>query len=78
MRWTGANENSTSKKQRLNNLLVRLRNGPGCINDNEKLKENYSLWLETWVIPEIQIIFPKIKIKKREPQSAKDNNQHSE
>ncbi|MCK9593575.1 MAG: hypothetical protein M0Q91_16350 [Methanoregula sp.] len=65
MRWTGQSTSSTSKKQRLNNLLISLRVGPAIFDGSEDLKDNYTLWLESWIIPEIQELFPNVKIKKR-------------
>jgi len=64
---------TNTKKQRAEELFKRLKRGPQMVPliceelpKTEKemeqfFKENYNIWIETWILPEIKNLIPQLK-----------------
>ena len=62
----------STKAVRAAALLKNLANGPAYLNDlgNEKMRRDYDLWVQTWIIPEVSYLVPELRKKAEQGHST--------
>ena len=54
-----------TRKQRAQALLERLQRGPCSLTSTEKSRHDYTLWVNTWILPEVKRLVPELREKKK-------------